>query len=78
MYLGNVRIIQRGQDLSLPLEPGQPLSILGELLRQDLDGDLALQIGVLGPIYLSHPAFTDLLSDLVMGESSLSKRASKL
>ena len=48
VYGGNVRMIQRGQDLSLALEPGQPLSILGESLRQDLDGDFPLQGGVLG------------------------------
>ena len=33
---------RQGQDLSLSLEPGQPLSIPGEFSRQDLDGDFAL------------------------------------
>ena len=75
---GNVRMIQRGQDLSLALEPGQPLSILGELLRQDLDGNFALQSGVLGSVHLSHPALTDLLSDLVMGDGLAYQRASRL
>ncbi len=30
------------QDLSLALKSGQPLGVLDELLRQDLDGDFAL------------------------------------
>ncbi len=69
MYGGNVRMIQRGQDLGLPLEPGQPLSILGESLRENLDGDFALQSGVLGPVHFTHTSFTELRGDLVVGDS---------
>ncbi len=47
-------------------------------LRQDLDGDFALQSGVLGPVHLSHPTLTDLLSDLVMGDGLAYQRASRL
>jgi len=68
VYGGNVRMIQRGQDLSLPLEPGQPLSILREPLRENLDGDFALQSGVVGSAHLSHAAFAQLRRDLVVGD----------
>ena len=62
---------------SLPLESGQPLGILGESLRENLDGDFVLQSGVLGPVHLSHTAFADLFSDLVVGDGLAYQRASK-
>ena len=34
-------MIQRGEEPCLALEPGNPVRILRELLREDLDGDFA-------------------------------------
>ena len=39
---GDVRMIQRGQDLGFSLKTSQTLWILGELVGQNLDGDFAL------------------------------------
>jgi hypothetical protein len=33
---------------------GQPFGISGEAVRQDLDGDLSAQVGVLGSIDFAH------------------------
>ncbi len=49
------------QDLGFPREPRQPF-------RVARDGHLAPQLGVLGPIDLSHPALAQLGGDLEVGE----------
>ena len=41
-----LRVVQRGQQLGLPLETGQALGIGGEVDGQDLDRHLAVQRGV--------------------------------
>jgi hypothetical protein len=41
-------MVERGQDLSFTTEPGEPLRIACERVRQDLDRDLALQVRVDG------------------------------
>jgi len=43
-------MVQRGQDLGLALEARQALRVGRDSLGQDLDGDLALQVGVGGPV----------------------------
>jgi hypothetical protein len=42
----DVRVVQRGEDFGLALESGDPLRIVGDLRRQDLERDLAFQDGV--------------------------------
>lgn len=48
-------MVERGQHLRLALEAGEALRIVGEGLRQDLDGDLALQPRVAGAVDLAIP-----------------------
>ena len=43
------------------LKPCQPLGILDELLRQDLDGHFATQLGVLRTVDLPHATLADFL-----------------
>lgn len=52
--LGDVRVIQRSQDLGLALEPGHAGRIAFEGFRQNFQRDLALQFGVAGAIHLAH------------------------
>ena len=66
---GDVGMIQRREDFRFALKACEPLSILGDRRRQDLDRDLAFQLGVGGPIYLAHPAFADLRGDFVDAEA---------
>ncbi len=53
---------------------GQPLRVLGELLRQHLDGDFTAQVGILSTVDFAHAAFTDLLKNLVMANGRTDHR----
>ena len=61
----DVRMIQRGQNSGLALEAGEPLQVLCKYLRQNLNGHLPAQSLIEGAIDLTHPAFPELLDDLV-------------
>jgi hypothetical protein len=63
---GYVGVVQGGEDFSFALETGQTLSVLRELIREDLDGNVAVEVGVFGTIDLSHAALTKLLRDAVV------------
>jgi len=65
--LGAVGMIQRGQDPGFPFEPGYTQGIPSKCLEQDLECDIAVQLGVMGTVNLTHPAFTELGFDSVMG-----------
>ena len=42
------------------VKPGEPFGIVSERVRQDLDRDIAIELGVARPIDLAHPTFADL------------------
>ena len=65
---GDVRMIERRQNLGLTLEPGQALRIARHRLRQHLDRHFATQLGVLGAIHLTHAAFAQLGGDTEVRE----------
>ena len=50
----DVRVVQRGQDLSFTLETRQALGVLSEAVRKRLHGDFTVQSGVTGPIHFTH------------------------
>ena len=50
------------------LEPFQAMRIRRECLRKQLDGDLAIQIGIHRLPHHSHPALADLLDEAVVGQ----------
>ena len=62
---GDKRVIQRGEEPGLTFEPGDPVFILGELLRKNLDRDFSTQLGVLGPVNFTHSPYPDRSKDLV-------------
>ena len=64
----DVRVIERGQDAGLTLEAGKPFRIGCQRLRQELEGDVAPEAGVVGAKDLAHAALTDLLYNRVMCE----------
>ena len=64
----DVRVIQRRERLGLAFEAPQPLVVVGQLLGEDLDGDLALEPGVLRAVDLPHPAGSEGAEDLVERE----------
>src|SRR4249920_566537 len=62
--LRNVRMTERREDLRLALEPCQPIAISGKRRRQDLDGDVAMQLGVVRSIDFAHAADAEHGEDL--------------
>ena len=53
--------------LCLMDEPGFEFLIFGILGQQELQGNLAIELGVLGKIDLAHTTGTDFLDDIVVG-----------
>ncbi len=63
---GHVGMVQRREDLRLALEATEPLVVVGQLLGQHLDRDLAIEAGVLGSVDLAHPPGSERAEDLVV------------
>jgi hypothetical protein len=59
-------MIERGRSLGLSLESFQGLPVLGEFFRQELQGDGALELGVLGLIDDTHAPAAELLNDAIV------------
>ena len=53
-------MIERGEHLRFALEPREPSGIARERLRQDLDRDLAIELGVARAVDLAHAAGAEL------------------
>jgi hypothetical protein len=53
----------------LALEALQPVGVCGDVLRQDLEGDLAIELGVARAVDLAHPPGTERGEDLVTPET---------
>ena len=62
----DVRVVQRRQQLGLAFETLQPLGVVGQLGRQDLDRHLALEGRVEGLPDHAHPPLADLLDEAVV------------
>ncbi len=54
--LGDVRMIERGEDLRFAMKAREPIRVAGERIRQDLQRDVATELGVAGAIHLAHSA----------------------
>ena len=61
----DVRMIERRERLRLAFEPGEPLGIVRERLRQHLQRDVAIELRVARAIDLPHPACPELAQDFV-------------
>src|ERR1700694_5614477 len=62
-------MVERGQDLGFALEAGHALGVAGKRLGQNLQRNIALQLGVAGAVHLAHAAGTDGREDLVRAKS---------
>src|SRR5438105_4161072 len=65
----DVGMIQGGRRLRLPFEAGESLRIFGNLVRQKLQGDEAVQLYVLCLVDNTHAATAEFLDDAVMRDS---------
>ncbi len=63
---GDVRVVQRREQLGLALEARQPLGVAGERLGQDLDRDVAVERRVDRLPDDPHPTLADLLGERVV------------
>jgi hypothetical protein len=59
----NVRVIEGGEHLRLTLESRQSIRLARHAFWESLDGDVAMQLGVAGPIDFAHSAFAQLVQD---------------
>ncbi len=58
-------MVERGRCASFQLEPNEPLGVVGEVGRQDLDGDVAAQPRIVSAVHLAHAARADQTENLV-------------
>src|SRR6516165_7940651 len=56
--LRDVRMVERGEHLGFTVEAGDALGIVGEGSRQDLQGNVATELRVLGAVDFAHAAST--------------------
>ena len=67
---GDMRMVQRGEHLSLALESRHAVRIALKRFRQYFERHIPLQPGVSGAIHLSHAAGADWRDDLVGAQAS--------
>ena len=67
--MGDVGVVEAGEDLGLPREPGEPVWVIREGVGEDLQRDLAVELRVGGLPDLAHPTFTKQIRDVVMAEA---------
>ena len=65
---GNVGVVEAGEDLRLPREPGEPVWISCEGVGEDLQRDLAVELGVGGLPDLAHAALPEQGGDVVVAD----------
>ena len=65
---GDVGMVEAGEDPRLPLEPGEAIRVRREGVGQDLQRDLAVELGVGGLPDLAHAALTEEGRDVVVPE----------
>ena len=70
----DVGVVQRRRGPRLAAESGQGLGIVGEVWRQELQRDEALQPRILGFVDHAHPAAAQLLDDAVVRERLTDQR----
>jgi hypothetical protein len=66
---GDVRVVERGEELGLAPEPGETLRIARHLGGKHLEGDVAAELRVLRAVDLAHPPRAERGHDLVVPET---------
>ena len=74
----DVGMIQGGRGPSLALESAQRLPVASQIVRQELEGDEAMEPGVLRLVDHAHAAAAELLDDAVVGEGLADQGVSAL
>ncbi len=74
MHGDDVGMVESGDGARLALEASAALEVRGQALRQELERDLAAQLGVVGTVDFTHAAGPDALLDFVVGQFFLHRR----
>src|SRR5262249_41624385 len=56
--LGNIRMVHRSEQLSFTLEPSETFRIAGQVMRQKLQSNIALQLDIVRAEHHTHAPFT--------------------
>ncbi len=64
----DVRMIQRGRSLGLPLETAEGLCVVGKFVGKELQGDVATELQVFCLVHHTHAPAADPAEDAVMGD----------
>ncbi len=75
---GDVRMIQRGEEVRFALKPGDPLGIVDEAVRDHLEGHLASELRVARAIHFAHPAGPEGGENLVRAEASAGRKTHRM
>jgi len=67
-------MVQSGRGLCLTVEAAQSLRVWREPRGKELQGDEAVELGVLGLIHHAHPAATELFEDAVVRDGLANHR----
>jgi hypothetical protein len=70
--LRDMRVIERSEQMRFALEPREPFRIRRKDARQDLDGDVAIELRIARAIDLAHASGTDGADDFVGTEAATS------
>ena len=62
----DVGVVQRGRGLGLPLKTAEGLSVFGELVGKELQGDVAAELQVFRLVHNTHPAAAQLLYNAIV------------
>jgi hypothetical protein len=66
-----MRVVQAGNRTSFPLESFTCLGLGGDVLRQDFDGDRAIEARVSGPVHFAHATGTKRGDDFIRPKPSM-------
>ncbi len=64
-----MRVIERGEQPRLALEPREPLAVRGNRRGQDLNRHVPVELRIAGAIHLTHPADTQQRANFVAADS---------
>ena len=62
----DVRVVQRGRSLGLPLETAKGLRVVGKFVGKEFQGDVATELQVFCLVHHAHAPTADLAEDAVM------------
>ena len=66
---GDIRVVEAGENLRLAPKPGKAVRVIGEGVREDLQGDLTVELGVSRLPDLPHAALADEGGDIIVPEA---------